>query len=93
MIFLDCKPCLVNLDAWMRPSVKADSAEQYEYALLYADDALVVSENAEKVLRNEIGKYFEVKPNSVGPPSQHIRGSIKQSLLENGVHAWAFSLS
>ena len=47
----------------MRPVVKADVAEHYGYFLLYADNAFVVSENDEKVLRNEIGKYIEIKHN------------------------------
>ena len=58
----------------MRPAVKADGAECYAHVLLYADDALVICENAEKVLRNEIEKFFELKPNSVGPPRQCLGG-------------------
>ena len=45
----------------MRPAIKSDGNEYYEYVLLYIDDALVISENAESILRNEIGKYFELK--------------------------------
>ena len=40
----------------------------YDYVLLYVDDALVVSENAESILRNEFGRYFELKEESIGPP-------------------------
>ena len=43
----------------MRPAIKSDGNEEYEYVLLYTDDALVVSENAESILRDELGKHFE----------------------------------
>ena len=56
----------------MRPAVKADGSEYWEYVLLYCDDTLVISENGEKVLRNEIGKYFELKEELIGPPSIYL---------------------
>ena len=37
---------------------KADSNEFYECVLLHAEDALIISEKAKNVLRDEIGKYF-----------------------------------
>ena len=33
----------------------------YEYVLLYTDDCLVVSYNAESIPKKEIGKYFQLK--------------------------------
>ena len=45
----------------MWPAIKSDGNEHYEHVLLHADDALVVSENAESILRDELGKYFELK--------------------------------
>ena len=49
----------------MRPAIKSDGTLHYEYVLLYTDDALAVGENAEKILREEIGKYFELRPAEV----------------------------
>ena len=43
---------------WMRPAIKSDGSICYDYVLLYVDDALVVSENAESILRNELQRYF-----------------------------------
>jgi hypothetical protein len=53
----------------MRPATRKDGSLVYKYVLLYTDDCLVVSENAESILKQEIGKYFELKPESIGPPS------------------------
>ena len=72
MRHLDFKSCPADPDVWMRPAKKSDGASYYEYVLLYVDDCLVISENAKELLTNEIGKYFELKPNSVGPPKIYL---------------------
>ena len=58
--------CPVDPDVWLRSAIKSDGSKYYEYVLLYTDDALAVSENGESILRNEIGKYFELKEASIG---------------------------
>ena len=35
-------------------AIKSDGSKCYDYALLYVDDLLVVSENAESIIRNEM---------------------------------------
>ena len=52
MSCLNFKPCLADPDAWMRPAIKSDRNEHYEHVLLNKDDALVVSENADSILRD-----------------------------------------
>ena len=47
--------CPGDPDIWMRKAQKADGSPCYDYMLLYMDDALVVSEKAEAILREEIG--------------------------------------
>ena len=77
----------------MRPATKSDGSEYYEYILLYTDDALVISENAENILRRELGRYFQLKEESIGPPKLYLGGHVRKVTLENGVQAWAFSSS
>jgi hypothetical protein len=48
----------------------------YEYVLLYIDDVLVISESAEKVLRNEIGQHFVLHDESIGSPLQYLGGKL-----------------
>jgi hypothetical protein len=64
MRHLDFVSCPADPDVWMQPAIKSDGTEYYEYLLLYTDDALCVSENAENVLRNELGRYFALKEGS-----------------------------
>ena len=54
---------------------------------------MVVSENSESILRDELGKYFELKQESIGPPKFYLGGSVRKVTLDNGVEAWAFSSS
>ena len=78
-------------DVWMRPMTRADGSQVYEYVLLYTDDCLVVSDNAEEILRKEIGRYFQLKPESIGPPSLYLGGHLRKVQVESGLTAWAFS--
>ena len=59
--------------------------------LLYTDDVSVISENGERVLRREIGRYFELKEESIGPPKLYLDGHMRKVELANGAKEWAFS--
>ena len=93
MRHLDFTSCPADPDVWMRPAKKADGSEHYEYILLYVDDALVIGEDPESILRKELGKYFELKEESIGPPKLYLGGHVRKVQLDNGVHCWAFSSS
>eukprot|EP00957_Ditylum_brightwellii_P011033 836400-Ditylum_brightwellii.AAC.1 len=93
MLHFDFAPCPADPDVWLRPAIKSIGLEYYEYVLLYTDDVLVVSNEAEKLLREGIGKYFGLKEESVGKPKIYIRGHMQEVELENGTCAWAFGSS
>lgn len=82
-----------DADVWFRPAVKRDGTEYMEYVLLYVDDVLVVSENAEAVLRNEIGKKWKLKESSIEKPTIYLGGRCREVELENGIKCWAFGSS
>ena len=50
MRHLNFVSCPADPDVWMRPAKHSKGTDYWEYILLYTDDALVVSENAEQVL-------------------------------------------
>ena len=56
----------------MREAVTAEGAEYWEYILLYTDDVLVISDTGEKTLRDGIGKYFQLKEESIGEPKIYL---------------------
>ena len=53
----------------------------------------MISDNAESILRNEIGRYFELKEASIGPPKMYLGAGIRKVKLDNGMEAWAASSS
>ena len=57
------------------------------------DDALLMSENGEKVLWQKIGKYFELKEALIGSLDMYLRGKVSQVQFENGVREYFFSSS
>ena len=49
----------------MIPDKKANGSTYYEYILLYTEYMLVISSNAEQVLRGDLEKYFDLKEESI----------------------------
>ena len=93
MLHLDFRSCPADPDVWLRPAKTHSGAEYYEYILLYTDDALVISHQAETTLREGVGRYFELKEESIGPPKIYLGGHCRKVQLENNVVCWAFSAS
>ena len=93
MKHLRFQSCKADPDVWMRESLPSDGETYWEYILLYVDDALCVSNNAEGILKNELGKYFVIKPGSVGVPKIYLGNKVSKVTLANGVEAWSFSSS
>ena len=91
MRHLDYVSCPADPDLWMRPATKEDGSQYYSYILLYTDDTLLIDCDAENVLRNQLGKYFELKEESIGPPKFYLGGKTRKVELVNGVEAWSFS--
>ena len=84
------KSCPADPDVWRREHTRADGSKIWEYVLLYVDDCIIISHRAETTLINEIGKYFELKEESVGPPDIYLGGQMRMVQLSNGVEAWAY---
>ncbi len=68
-------------DVWSRLLKRTTGEEYYKYVLLYVNEMLVISENAESVLRKEIEQHS---------PLAFQGGTLREVTLENGVKAWAF---
>ena len=72
----------------MREAVTAGGGEYWEYILLYTDNVLVISDTGKKTLRDGIGKYFQLKEESIGEPKIYLGGHTRKVTLENGQDAW-----
>jgi len=90
---MNFETCKADPDVWFRSSVKEDGTDYYQYVLLYTDDILAIMEKPEAFIRDELGKRFVVKPNSIGKPTQYLGNKVTYVNLENGSSAWSFSSS
>ena len=54
---------------------------------------MVKSENAEAILRDSLGRYFELKESSIGLPKIYLGRHVRKVQLDNGFNAWVFSSS
>lgn len=90
MNHLSYKSTNADNDVWLRRSKLDDGTDYYEYLLLYVDDCLAISHRAVHNL-HEIGKYFTLKPGSIGPPKIYLGGKVSKVVLPNGIEAHAFS--
>ena len=92
MTTLGFEPCEADHDVWMRPATTPAGLEYYEYVLLYVDDTLVISHNAQLTI-DRLNKFFKMKPSSIGPPNIYLGGKVSKVELPNGVRTWAYSSS
>jgi hypothetical protein len=93
MIKLNFVSCRGDPDVWRRPAMKPDGTPYYTYICLYVDDCLCIDVFPEDIIKNEIGKFWTLKKNSVGPPSIYLGNKVTKITLENDVTCWAFSSS
>ena len=74
MEHIQFKSSRADPNVWIRPARIKDGTDYYEYFLLYTGDCLVISDNAEKILKNEIGKSLRFKEKSIGDPGKYLGG-------------------
>eukprot|EP00957_Ditylum_brightwellii_P186380 14191061-Ditylum_brightwellii.AAC.1 len=75
----------------MHEATHSDGSKHYEYILLYIDDALAIGEHPEKMIYQGIGKYFQLKEESVGLSKIYLDRIFHKRTPNNGVEVWAFS--
>lgn len=92
MEHLGYRSCLADPDLWMKVGTKPNNERYWQYVLLYVDDMLSTGIEPKGSI-DAIGKYFRMKPDSVGPPDLYLGGKVTKVQLPNGVEAWAFSSS
>ena len=59
-------------DVWLRPAVKADGEEFYEYVMSYVDNVIAVSMDAEATLRDIARDTFKYKNDVVEQPTSYL---------------------
>ena len=68
-------------DLWMRPAVKPDGTEYYEYLLAYVDDLCGMSMDTKNMF-DSIGNLFTLKKESVKEPQSYLGADRESSIAE-----------
>ena len=76
-------------DMWLRPAVKPNGQEYYEYTLCYVDDILTISHKATQVLE-DLQVVFKLKDDKIAPPEIYLGVQLEKMTV--GTHdGWALS--
>jgi Reverse transcriptase (RNA-dependent DNA polymerase) len=78
---LDFTMCYADNDVWLKPAVKSDGTEYYEYILVYTDDILAISVNAKSIME-QLEQRYVLKAGSIGPPTQYLGAQIGQMTVK-----------
>ena len=76
------RPSYADPDLWLRPAVKPDGLEYYEYILCYVDDVLCISHNPRKLMKR-IQKKFKLKDNKIELPDVYLGATLANMKLES----------
>ena len=90
MLDMKYTPTRADPDVYRRLTRRDNGTEYYEILLVYVDDILVVSHNPEATM-TQIGKLYEIKPGSAGPPSTYLGAQVYVHSLPDGTAAWAMT--
>ena len=72
----------------MRPAVKPDGYQYWEYVLCYVDDILCISQNPEEKMKG-IQADFKLKYDKVEEPTYYLGATVSKIRNEDGVKFWA----
>ena len=73
---------IADSDSWMRPAVKSDGEEYYEYIVCHVDDVLGISDDAVALVK-EIQKDFRFKKDKIGPPEICLGAYLERKVLND----------
>ena len=83
------KPMKADPDVWIRPAVKLDGSEYYEYIMCYIDDILSVSHDTKSILQSLQGQ-FKLKGDKIEPPDMYLGAQLGTMQVE-GNNGWFMS--
>jgi hypothetical protein len=87
---LGYKPSLADPDVWMRPAVKANGFEYYEYILTYVDDILSISADPMKTMKG-IQADFKLKDDKIAEPEMYLGATLAKMMMDDGNYCWTMS--
>ena len=87
---MEYRPSYADPDVWMRPAVRSDGSEYYEYILTYVDDILCISHNPMASML-AIQSKFKLKNDKIEPPSSYLGAVLERMTNADGTPCWSQS--
>ena len=84
------RPSYADPDVWMRPGIKVDGFEYWEYVLCYVDDVLSISDNPMKTMK-QIQAKFKLKDDKIEEPKNYLGAGLSKMTNQDGDECWAMS--
>ena len=75
---------------WMGPAKCSNGSIYYEYILIYTDDCFILIEKPEHVIQTDVGRYFVLKEDLIGPYKMYLGRSVRKVQPYNGIKCLAF---
>jgi hypothetical protein len=77
-------------DVWLRPAVKPDGEQYYEYVMCYVDDILAISMEATAVLESLKSQKIKFKNDKIEEPEMYLGAKLQKKII-NGKAAWTIT--
>ena len=87
---LNYKPSPADPDVWLRPAVKPDGFEYYEYVLCYVDDVLCISHDPMRTMKG-VQSSFKLKDDKIEEPEDYLGAGLSKMITADGTECWSMS--
>ena len=71
--------------------MESNGLDYYEYVLFYTNEALVISQNGDFLLRERIWEYFKIKEEFIGTPEIYLSRRLFKVIPEKGFQGREFA--
>ena len=84
---INFKLCVADPDVWLRPAVRPDGTEYYEYILMYVGNILEISVHATKILKILEGNTGQYKNIKIASPDIYVGAKLQERAINN-IECW-----
>ena len=74
---INFKLCAADPGVWLRPGVRLEGTEYYEYILMYMDNILAISVDAMKILKILEGNTVQYNNNKIASPDMYLGSKLQ----------------
>ena len=72
-------------DMWLRPAIKPDGEDYYEYVLMYLDDILAISRDPTEILKSMEGKTVKYNNGKIATPDMYLIAILKRKMINGNM--------